>query len=182
MIEMRRCSMPNDKFSTFTDRQEIITLFQQLYERDPKQPLPLLPLLLLLAPAGGGISTLIDLLKERSYSALTYAYVDFAQNNAVVTLQGLLQNMCDQVQLSDGSHRNKLTFPRCELAMSAMFDAQPDTNSREMRKQMEQKVSQGLPIYEHIDDLLSVVSNWLFPVSLFLIICKWILKVLEKHF
>ncbi len=178
----KRYSMLNDNFNSFTNRQEIIALFQQLYERDPRQPLPLLPILLLLAPAGGGVSTLIDFLVERSTSTLTYAHIDFAQGNNAITLPELLQDICDQLWQSDNPHLKKITFPRSEPAISAMLEPVIDTNSREIRKQIEQRVSKGLPIYEHIDDLLNVLSNWLPPVTLLLVLCKWVLKGLESHF
>ncbi len=174
--------MMNDNLNTFTNRQEIIALFQQLYKRDPRQPLPLLPILLFLAPAGGGISTLIDFLVERSASTLTYTHIDFAQDSNAVTLPELLQNICDQLQRSDNPQLKKLIFPRSELAISAMLEPITDTRPREMRKQIEQKVSKGLPVYEHIDDLLDALSNWPPPVTLLLVLCKWLLKGLEKRF
>lgn len=172
--------MKNDTFNTFTNRQDILALFQQLYEHNPKLTQELLPILLLQAPGGGGITTLINFLLKRSQSSLPHAYLDFAQNSTSAVIPGLLQSICDQIYRSDTSFARKFSFPRCRLGLSAILEPFPENNTVELRKAMEKKIIKSLPLHEHLNDLIQATANTLFLIALFFILIKWFLQILER--
>ena len=84
--------MLNDQVSVFTNRRDAIALFNMLRGRDPRRPWPILPVLALVAPSGGGKSTTIDWLRAHKCwvdggPALPYAYLDFSQPIPGTTLR-----------------------------------------------------------------------------------------------
>jgi ABC-type branched-subunit amino acid transport system substrate-binding protein len=172
--------MRNERFNIFTNRREVFALFQRLYERNPKAEQQQLPILLLQAPGGGGISMVIDLLMERSSTVLSHAYLDFAQIGTPATIYEMLQNLCDQIRQSGIPSTPPPTFPRSELGLSAILDQVTENNATELRRDMQRRAAKSLPLYEQLNDLINATANWLLPIALIIVLFKWLLKILEK--
>jgi hypothetical protein len=157
--------MLNTQSGVFTNRREAIALFNILRGRDPRRPWPLLPLLVLTAPPGGGKSALFDYLRAQKCCpdgdpALPYAYLDFTQPHTPKSILHILVALRNQLQRqSDGSARN-LVFPRFDLgaaiALAApLIETLPPTNLHEL----EICLSESVPLFNALHRLKTPLES-----------------------
>jgi hypothetical protein len=157
--------MLNDQVSVFTNRREAIALFNMLRGRDPRRPWPVLPILALMAPSGGGKSAMIDWLRENKCwvdggPALPYAYLDFSQPHTPKDILHVLVSLRNQLQAhTDGSSRN-LVFPRFDLGAAIALAAPaietlPSPNHREL----EVSLSESVPLFNALHRLKTPLES-----------------------
>ncbi len=161
--------MDNQQLTTFTNRREAIALFNLLRGRDPRSPWPLLPILVFMAPAGGGKSSLIEYLRVHKCcsdgcSALPYASFDFTLPHTPKSILHILVSLRNQLQgHTDGSARN-LTFPRFDLGAAIALAAHaietlPPTNLHELEICLSESVPSFMALHRLKTPLESVVSS-----------------------
>ncbi len=157
--------MLNDQASVFTNRREAIALFNILRGRDPRRPWPILPILALTAPGGGGKSTVIDWLRAHKCwvdggPALPYAYLDFSQPHTPKDTLHILVSLRNQLQgHTDGTSRN-LVFPRFDLGAAIALAAPanetlPSPNHREL----EVTLNESVPLFNALHRLKTPLES-----------------------
>lgn len=169
-----------DDLGALLDRPMAVALFQLLYQRDPREPQHLLPILLFLAPHGGGTTTLLNLLMKRGETSFPFASLDFAEATAPTTLDEILHAVSNQLGQSSGNHTRKLNFPRYNLGLSVISDTLSDTDQDRLKKEIKSLVARS-SLAEKIDDMVTTTSNQSIILALFFVIIKWSLPIL-LHF
>jgi ABC-type branched-subunit amino acid transport system substrate-binding protein len=169
-----------EDLSALIDRPVAVALFKQLYQRNPREAQRLLPILLFLAPHGGGTSTFLNLLMKRGETAFPFASLDFAEAGAPTTLDEVLQHVSNQLSQSGGNHTRKLTFPRYNLGLSVVSDTLSDTDQDRLKKEIKNLVARS-SLAEKIDDMVATTSNQSIVLALFFVLIKWSLPLL-LHF
>lgn len=169
-----------DDLSTLIDRPVAVALFKLLYQRDPKEAQQILPILLFLAPHGGGATTLLNLLMKRGETAFPFASFDFAEAGAPTTLNEILQHVSNQLSQYGGNHTRKLTFPRYNLGLSVVSHTLSDTDQSRLKKEIKSLVARS-SLAEKIDDMVTTTSNQWTLLALFFVLIKWSLPLLQ-HF
>ncbi|HEY1352799.1 MAG TPA: hypothetical protein VGF67_24555 [Ktedonobacteraceae bacterium] len=169
-----------EDLSALIDRPVAVALFKLLYQRDPREAQQLLPILLFLAPHGGGTTTLLNLLMKRGEAAFPFASLDFAEAGAPTTLDEVLQHVSNQLSQSTGNHTRKLTFPRYNLGLSVVSDTLSDTDQDRLKKEIKSLVARS-SLAEKIDDMVATTSNQSIILALLFVLIKWSLPLLQ-HF
>lgn len=169
--------MIHNSFNTPIDRFKALAVFKLLYQRNPRLPQQMLPILLFLAPHGGGINTLMNLLQKKSVPALPHASLDFAKMDPSTTLNDMLQSISLQLGQPGNGQGGRLRFPRYHLGLSIISEALSDNNVGKLRNEIKKLVVRS-SVLEKIDDLITTTSNQWFFITFLLVIVKWILPVI----
>ncbi len=164
--------MLNDRVRLFIGRREAIELFKLLYKYDWRQK-QLLPILLLLAPPGGGVSLLLNVLARKCETSISYASLDGAEILQSSTLSDLLSDISTQLIQASNGNSPKLHFPRYHLGISAISDNLSDNNQDKLASEIKKLVFQSSRA-EKFEDILAA-SNQLPPLSFLLVLFKWML-------
>lgn len=109
--------MIKDQLDLFADRQEAISLFEQLRERQAGKPWPLLPILCLVGPSGYGKSQFIQHLYFHYCNTpfLPHASLDFGRPGTPHDLLNILGALRNSLQRQRDEQGHTLTFPRFDI-------------------------------------------------------------------
>lgn len=161
----------------FVNRHEAIEIFRLLLAHPPQEPWIPFPLLIFLAPGGGGKSTLIDHLITTECRAggnqhvlFPYARLDFTLQDAPHDFLSILIRLRDQLRGHKDSAGKNIIFPRFDLG--AIFASSVFSHFNEhmfTREQIQHKIQENISLFGSLGEFGNAFGNSLplIPVILY---------------
>jgi tetratricopeptide (TPR) repeat protein len=176
-----------DLLKTFTDRREVLALFEHLRHREPHQRAwPFLPILTFIAPGGSGKSTLIEYLIsgrccKDGRAILPYAHIDFTHEIQLRDLLSILIALRDRLQSHADEQKHYLTFPRFDLGAAIANESPlgshlPVLGHDEVRRSLQVARS----AFKSINEMGNALGNAYPYIPPLLIALQWVGQTAKK--